>query len=182
MKAILDITKMTRMEQHVHCTVAYSLLHGLLELAPHEVVSRFPDMERVLEHMAVIYKSIQLNRKFSAGAEKRIRACLAEVNEHNMDTDMTIEEQCRAFSVWWCALLYFWLDAVKFAPQWTCKAEAEWQAVKRWIFKTSDELAARYGERVDTEGMGLYFRGYMALGHPRTPTIKWYLEEMERPD
>lgn len=179
MKPIPDVTKMTRMEQHTHVVVAYSLLHGLLELAPHEVISRLPDMERMLEHMGKIYKSIQISTCFSAGAEKRIKACLAEINSHNMDSDMSIEEQCRAFSVWWCALLYFWLDAVKFAPQWTYKAEAEWQEVKRWLFETSDELAARYGERVDTEGMGLYFKGYVALGHPRTPTITWYLKQMK---
>ncbi len=178
MKPIPDIAKMTRMQQHTCCTVAYSLLYGLLELAPKEVLDTFPDLEAQRERMAVIYESIKLGHDFSAGAAKNFAACFSTLNEHAYEDSLPMEEQCRGFAVWWCALLYFWLDAVKFCPLWTRKAEAEWLTLKRWIFETSDELAARYGERVDTEGMGLYFRGYMALGHPSTTAIKWYLEEL----
>lgn len=179
MKPIPDITRMTRMEQHTCCTVAYSLLCGLLELAPKQVLDGFPDLDAQRKRMATIYESIKLGHDFSAGAVKNFRACFATLNEHAYEDTLPMEEQCREFAVWWCALLYFWLDAVKFAPMWTSRCPAEWEVLKRWIFETSDALAQRYGERVDAEGMGLYFRGYMALGHPRTEAIKWYLGQLE---
>ena len=179
MKPILDIKHMTRMEQHTHAVVAYSLLHGLLELAPHEIISQLPDLERVLECMGKIYKSIQISTKFSAGAEKRIKACVAAINTHNYDSEQPVEEQCRAFAVWWSALYFLWFDATNFAPQWTYKAEAEWKAVKKWLFDTSDALVAQYGERVDNEALGLYLKGKVALGHQRTPFMASYWKELE---
>lgn len=179
MKPIPDIRNMNRMQQHTCCSVAYTLLYGLLELAPKSVLETFPDLDAQRERMATIYESIKLGHDFSAGAARSFRACFATLNEHGYDSELPMERQCREFAVWWCALLYFWLDAVKFAPMWTSRCPEEWETLKRWIFDTSDALAQRYGERVDAEGMGLYFRGYCALGHPKSHTIKWYLHQLE---